>query len=727
MRLRSPTLLLLAALVVVLALVLRGMGLGGAMGANVALAAQRTGSPAVGIPAAELEGPAAELEAVQVSLESSPPSAAPSRSSAAPTIAPESKTHSVPSARLELQVVAPETGVPLAGVRVVVFREKRQDDRAVPDLPSGGNHGSIHSSALTDAQGFVYLHVPANEGLRLSLVDQAGVGTHAAYPLTALEPEQVRRLQLPLARGGDRYFLSVLSSAAREPLAEASASFATRRTQAPNPAADFGQAKASPDGLLVIRLSAERTDWLWVRSPGYAPQRVRIGPGHDSAQDAREILLTRSASLGLQLLDADGTPVAGVSIEISTPASSLSPTADDARGCVAARWAARTNGQGWARFEGLVPDTPLAIVVQPAGELTWPSPSAQVLSPDERRELALQRVPGVRLEGRLIAKGELQVAGLKLWLLRADEPKDCLLRPAMGARTYSQTVTDAAGRFRFLDVPAGEWWLGPAPTEAGASDTAMPAPRAAWIRVPEHRKRLKLDLEVHSALWLTGRVLTAKGFFAGRQRLWAKPVLGGDGLRAWTDSEGSFRLGPVTAGTYELAVDAAFAHAGSSPCVLEAGADSIEIRLRAGASIVGLAFDPEGGQLEPLSVLVTRSDGRVQQAGSLDIEGLPDGTHGLFVRSACGRVGMLRGLVARAGHRPTEVLVELEQAAELRVHAGGQYRLWMNGVCVGEGEATEGAPLVLFAPQGSARLERIGQLSRSSLQLVAGQVLELGR
>ncbi|MFT7679857.1 MAG: hypothetical protein ACI8QC_003862 [Planctomycetota bacterium] len=727
MRLRSPILLLLAASAIVLALVLRGMGLGIGPGVSIALAAERQSIPAPEPAPADLADPKAEPTATQTTPASSsiPIGELPidtARRSSANTAPAAPK---LPSAHVEVRVISAATGTGLAGVRVVVFLENRPDGRAVPDRPSDGNQGKLGSSALTDAQGFVDLHVPADAALRLSLVDEAGVGAHASHAVSALQVDELRQLELPLERGSKRYFLSVLASADRSPIPDASASFAERLT--PASSQDSRAGRTDPEGLLTVSLNAGRTDWLWVRAPGYAPQRIRIGPGHDSAPKARELVLVPSSSLRLQLLATDGAPIAKVQVEISTDASNQSPTPADSRGCAGATWTAETNPQGWAHFEGLVPDAPLTVKITPTADYTWPKLDPLVLSPEEGRELVLRHASGTKIEGQLIAHGEVPIAGLELWLLPADEPTECLLVPGMGARAFARTVSDEQGHYQFADVPAGTWWLGPAPRRKGHPDAIRPAPRAAWIRVPEACEHLKLDLDIHPALWLTGRVLTAKGFSAGRQRLWAKPIMGGDGLSAWTDSAGRFRMGPVPTGTYELAVDAAFAHAGSSPLVLDAGADPVEIRLRAGASIIGLAFDPEGVELEPLSVLITCSDGQVIRSDCLDIEGLPDGTHGLFVRSAAGRVGIMRGLVANAGHRPTEVLVTLGQAAELRLHVMGQYRLWSGGVCVGLGEATEDAPLVLLAPAGSARLERVGETQRTSLELVAGKILELGR
>lgn len=622
-------------------------------------------------------------------------------------------------------VVSSATGSPMEGVQVTVYLESPEPGQLVTDQPTGSSRGALGASATTDPRGFAELAVPAGKDLRLALAHNSGVGTRASHRLRALKPQETRRLELPMTRGADQYFLRVTSRKDGAPIAGCSAYFADRLTPASQRSAP--DALDSGEGILNLEIGPKSADWLWVHAPGHASLRVRIGPGHDRPSVAREVALPVESSLHVHVLDTDGLPVQNVVVDVTASPESVAATDVDARGTQSARWIARTGPTGWARFQHLVPDEALSINVRPQEDLTWTNPTPQILTPGERREVSVQRAPGVTIQGRLTASRDTRVAGLELWLLAANRQSELLLQRSMGARTWAKFQTDEEGRYRIKDVPAGEWWLGPAPQDSAISmGGPPPAPRAVWIRVPDDQSILDLDIEVYPALWLSGQIETAKGFSAGRQRLWAKPTTGGDGIIGWSDSEGRFRMGPVTAGTYELAVDAAFAHAGSAPVVLDAGSEAVRIRLRAGGTIQGVAFDPDGGELEPLRVLVTSADGKLIESDSLSIEGLPDGVHGLYVQSAGGKVGLVQDVKAKAGVPPAEVLVTLEAPAELHIAVIGNYRAWVGAACVGQGEAVNGEPLVMLLPAGTVELERIEDGGpRTRLELTAGERTDL--
>ncbi len=626
---------------------------------------------------------------------------------------------------IAVTVVSSANHSPMEDVQVTVYLENPEPGQLVTDQPTGTSRGALGASATTDARGFAELAVPADKDLRLALAHKGGVGTRASHRLRALKPQETRRLELPMTRGADQYFLRVVSRQDGAPIAGCSAYFADRTTPASQRSAP--DALDSGEGILNLEIGPQAAHWVWIHAPGHASLRVRIGPGHDRPSVAREVALPVESSLQVQVLDTDGAPVRNIVVDVTASPEAVAATDVDARGTQTARWVTRTNVAGWARFQHLVPDAALTIKVHAQNDLTWTNPPPQILSPGEKREISVRRTPGVTIQGQLKAARDTRVSDLELWLMIANRQSELLLQRSMASKVWAKVTTDAEGRYRIQDVPAGEWWLGPAPQDSAISmGGPPPAPRAIWIRVPENQRMLDLDLEVYPALWLSGHVETAKGFSAGRQRLWAKPTSGGDGIIGWSDSEGRFRMGPVTAGTYELAVDAAFAHAGSAPMVLDAGSEAVRIRLRGGGTIQGVAFDPEGGDLEPLEVLVTSADGTLLVKESLSIEGLPDGVHGLFVRSAAGKVGLVEQVKAKAGVPPAEVLVTLEAPAELHIAVVGNYRVWKGAACVGMGEAVSGEPLVLLLPGGSAELERIEDGGpRSMLELTAGERLDL--
>ena len=132
--------------------------------------------------------------------------------------------------------------------------------------------------------------------------------------------------------------------------------------------------------------------------------------------------------------------------------------------------------------------------------------------------------------------------------------------PKGATRTLSST-TDAAGKFRFENVPPGTYWL--TAKKAGYGDGKYPEKGEDSVRLTSGQELKQADLHMVPFATLSGRVLDEDGephpsamvsaltysFASGHRSLAPKDV-------AQTNNKGEFSLGKIPPGHYYLCADA---------------------------------------------------------------------------------------------------------------------------------------------------------------------------
>jgi protocatechuate 3,4-dioxygenase beta subunit len=341
-----------------------------------------------------------------------------------------------------------------------------------------------------------------------------------------------------------------------------------------------------------------------VASPGAAPplfEPVPVVLAQDQVREGLDVALTPQVFLSGRLRDTDGTPLANGLVEASRAvfangARTLIPVAD-----------AMTDDLGQFRITGLTPgqyyisarDAAYFGVGDATGLLTYPDTFFPgVVSPDEATRLTLdavtphapiefslrfgtpQRVPPPAPANPATAKpvkpGTSSITGRVTALstgtaiararVRLMAPDDVL-----GAARV--TLTDANGRYRFDDLPAGQGYVVTANKTAYAArgfGEGPPSRPPTLITLADNVLMETVDIVLAEQVLITGRVLDEDETpFGGALVEAMRPVFSG-GRRtmvtvaeAITDERGAFRLTGLPPGQYYLsAFDPAFANVG---------------------------------------------------------------------------------------------------------------------------------------------------------------------
>ncbi len=336
---------------------------------------------------------------------------------------------------------------------------------------------------------------------------------------------------------------------------------------------------------------------LLVSAPGYLPATVRgVRP---PTLKPLSIRLTAGTALAGRVVDPEGLPVAGASIEASGRAA-LPGREDRLVGPAVLRRA--TAGQD-GRFE--LPDLPegrSTLTVSAAGfvalddlEVDLPQP------PGEEVRVVLAR--GATLEGRVLTTAGEPVTGARI----LAGPAACL--------------SDGDGVFRTDGVPTGPL----------AVLTTHP-------HYPTFRRRMLIEEGVNSlevvlpaGTTVRGRVLDTEGapIAGATAALEAEPRGGGRAYRARTDAEGAFTLEPVAAGGYRLGASAeGFTGEEGEPVVIvgKEPIDGLEVVLGSAGTLSGQLLGLVADELAGVTVRGEHESGESRYA---DV----DATGGYLLRS----------------------------------------------------------------------------------------------
>lgn len=176
----------------------------------------------------------------------------------------------------------------------------------------------------------------------------------------------------------------------------------------------------------------------------------------------------------------------------------------------------------------------------------------------EERRLDLELMPGKTLRGRLVNQHGSPVQAHEVWLKKRGG--DLSTRHCFQAEepVLASTLTDQEGCFTFDDLPSGDYWVGPAPVLSGLDPEGgdRAAPVAEPVFVPESGTIGDLELAAYQGLFIQGRVMDRDGKPACNAIVECSPANGAVCHKAFTESDGSFVLGPLVPGLFELLVRA---------------------------------------------------------------------------------------------------------------------------------------------------------------------------
>lgn len=411
-----------------------------------------------------------------------------------------------------------------------------------------------------------------------------------------------------------------------------------------------------------------------VEGRGYSLLFVPVTAGHESPGEARVVPLARASSLHAEVVE-NGAPATGITVSLSRRIDVLVQREAGEEAWydhVPLTWSATTGPEGACTLGELPGRVPLEVRLLRDGVDSGMRVTPLVLEPGEVREETWSFGGGASIVGVATDQHGHPVTGIEIWLDRAEPG-----RPARRFASYDRNIsarvrTDDQGRFRFDDVPAGDWWIGPGESkDARAPDE--PAPVAERITILEGESEHRVTLAVFRGLFVSGSVLDPDG----RPVSTAVYTFGWDHAFTRSREDGTFVLGPLAPGEYTLKADEAEGFRSSEPVQVAAAAEDVVLRLRPGASlrgrIVGAVPSFDGMSVTLAADRLDDVEGgyvdeeEVRDDGTFQFNALAPGGYAIFARSPAGDVGIVRGVEVEANPEPTEVLVRMESGGRLRV------------------------------------------------------------
>jgi hypothetical protein len=637
-------------------------------------------------------------------------------------------------------------GALLPGIRVTVLPQQPVSSAGSTHVV--GSKGTLVTSPITATDGRVEFELPVGVEFNLSASAEDGNAGYVHRDIAALKPGERREIRLDLPTGFDiHYFGRVLAREDRHPLAGASIELLRAERWTTWTADDvrvehsketlLAEHRADAEGRFDLWLPSWKNPDLQVEAPGYAPVFLEVGTDHDVPERARDVLLSRSASLRVRLLDAGGVPLPDGAVRLWTESYHLGesdrgqvflPSAGDPE------WKGNADSTGVCLLQDLPPEVPLHVEVFRGTDRVREDLPPISLNPGEAREVEWTIGSGCSLSGTVTDQhGEVVKLGT-IWLQRADIAAPRIFEEFHSGEVVLEQNTDTEGRFVFSDVSPGSWWIGPSP----ANDDI--APFAEVIEVLIGSSRQELVLHVHRGLYIRGVVLRPTGDPAPQTYLWGNTKLATWILSAQTGADGAFTMGPLLPGEYSL-VAHGWEDADSEPVEAKGGDEGVVLRLRAGGIVRGTVVDKLSGKTSRAEITYSvnaRTDKEIgmldsQEDGTFKVSGLEPGTYDLAARASGSRVGVLRGITVQAAIETRDLVVILEPGATLRLRYAGkkgylQYRVVSEGTVIAGDGLPAGATSETAVPPGRIVVEcgwPDAQSEKREVEVSAGEHKEL--
>lgn len=601
------------------------------------------------------------------------------RTSAGFAAAQATAVTSAPYALVRVLVVDKVSRRPIGGMRVLA-----RD--AVSGPPSRGAapviHGKPGEALTTGADGRVEVEASPGTALRL-LVYGDGEHGQASSRLESLEAGHTYEVELALPSGLDLpFWLKVVDIDTGSAIAGATIWDPDERGV---PIADRTMLTTDAAGLVHLQSRSWIYRTLTVTARGYGRSFLFAEIGHETSERAYVLELRRGAELTVRVLDAARAPIAGAHIILGCAPYELGRR-DEATSSLhittgedtVYSWSGITDAAGVYTFQDAPSRAALAGRVFHAGR-EWPAPAPVLLGPGETREITW--VVGLEhvVRGRVVDRDGTPLGRCPIWMLKPD---------ARGARYFDggdqrplEATTDDAGEFVFEGVASGSWLIGPAWTDnRGGVASTTPAAHAQSLEITDDDSEVVVDLRVDRGLTIRGVVLDAHERPAQRAIAHARSLIDRALCSAPVADDGTFVLGPVLAGSYEVtassqrglaSVETLDARSGASGLVLHVPADGMIAGQVVGATGVGVSAHVGcvGWSARPLFAASTTTD--VDGSFTLQQTGLE--AVSIVATTVDGRVGVLGAFSFEEGAKPYDLVVRVDRGGRIRFrHEGAE-------------------------------------------------------
>ena len=572
-----------------------------------------------------------------------------------------------PQTVLVVRAISSDTGEPVPDIRVAVFNKAEANEGL-----------TAFKSAITDGDGNALLQVPPDADLLVSWRRPEDFLGRMHIDVSALDEGEERVATVELPTEGSHFHGRVVDRENVTPIVGAQIHVD------PGVVVIAGTDLEAGDNLLSTKPTAARTglsgefalpfdSWNYsyalITATGYAPATFRLDQGFDSRASARVIEMDRESLLRGVVIG----PTEELLVHLITEGYNLDHGASIGSG-EELTWKVLVNANGTFELGGLPARAPLRASIHGPDGALLKLPVPLLLAAGETREVRWEVGVGTSIHGVVIDESGGPVDGLSIWLAPATEgPHRFLYR----FESHIATRTDASGLFTFENVAAGNWRIGPEPSDTRDrelnGDSIAPDPIEVSISASAREQHVRLP--IHRNLFIRGRVLADNG--RPRADRWVTATQKGRSLNAVSAEDGSFVIGPLTPGAYTLAVMGAEEDAPSKPILVEAGAENAVIRLPAGASVSGTIVIRGSGEMPEGGAHVSILEGAefytstFSPTGGFEFDGLAPGTYTIVASQDSGLSGLRTDLNIAAGTPLTGVVVELSEGAMVRVGYSG--------------------------------------------------------
>jgi hypothetical protein len=555
-------------------------------------------------------------------------------------------------ARLDVRVISRDTGAGVPNHRVTAF--VASGGLGWNGRPGEGSVAMPGESALTDRAGRATLYVaPHTEHVVASL--DMFQETYRART-TRLAALQSAEAEIRVPTEPDIVFCGRVVDAERlTPIAGARVRIVDRPSSA-----------IHTDALGAFELRGH--SWvdkrIRIEAEPYLPFATPLVRGHETADGAHEVRLSRAAALEVLVLSHDGRP-ARATVIVARPRESGAPSTSNT--LTSNEWTRSSSSAGRAIFESLPANVPLEVRIR--SELRYPcTPRPLSLTSGVTTSFEWRLDPTGTIRGRVVDANGVAVAGQSVELRSvaakaADSPAVAHLDGDVLA------LSSADGAFEFRDVPLGRWrialggdrWRSATGGEMwfGASDEGVAG--CVEFELDSQHVVCEIELRLEAGAYIRGCVLNSRGEPA-RTSVFATQTGGQFSATAKTGKNGEFLIGPLPQGEFTLLAIGNGAHGANSARVqVESGAEGVELRLAPAGSLLVRLVSPSG---EPVDGSVSLEDpkstwpqARQKTRGACKFEGIAMGRVTLRATSATGALSAELEVEVLEG--PTPTVVEL--------------------------------------------------------------------
>jgi hypothetical protein len=454
----------------------------------------------------------------------------------------------------------------------------------------------------------------------------------------------------------------------------------------------FGNA----NGVLEIQRKDEYGDPIWVHSAGYSPSIFLPAQGNASLQNAFVLRVLPSASLQGLVLGPEG-PLQNCEVELSISPDQLNSEAGsvlggslrsfgDSAGILV--WQTGSPPGGSFLFEDLPTRVPLALKIRKTSNDAWIQQGELVFEPGEVRRTEFKIGTNATLTGTLLTELGEPVPDREIWIMPnprlASQAEDQVYFSSGSSgpdEIMRRTNTNDLGEFTLLDIPPGEWWVGPGATESVNGICAI----AQRVLIGPEDQIVELNLTAIPGLTMEGGIYfpdgtqVKKGFVSA----YLTGKLAGSFFCA-LDSTGKFTIGPVSPGEYKLMAVPTGVDDGKKKWAwpkqtASAGDINIRLVLSEGFSLSFRTIDALSGV--PISAEVIGMTGTEDWVsysttdldGRSSFDGLSSGTYSISAKSVGNKIGFVSDIQLAPSSGDKEVEIFLQPGGSIRLSYHGSH------------------------------------------------------